>query len=376
MSITMFAPTYDVESCIKEIRECLEKGWTGLGYKTLIFEDEWKKYTGLENAQFLTTGTAALNLAVETMKEFYGWQDGDEIISTPLTFVATNNCILFSKLKPVFADVDDTLCLDPYDVEKKITNKTRAIIFVGLGGNVGHLEAISTICKKNKLKLILDGAHMAGTRWNGKHIGYNADATIFSFHVTKNLSLAEGGMLCFKEKELENITRKKQFNGIDKTHAPKSSEKLNKWEYDVKYLADAYNGNSIIASIGIAQLPHLDIENERRREICKIYDSFFSNCKKIKLVTIPDGCESSRWLYQLIVEDRDELLNYMAKNGVECGIHYPDNTLYWMYADQYGICKNSLYLSNHLISLPLHLKLTNDDVIYIASLIKNFYGDL
>ena len=94
------------------------------------------------------------------------------------------------------------------------------------------------------------------------------------------------------------------------------------------------------------------------------------------MVTIPDGCESSRWLYQLIVEDRDELLNYMAKNGVECGIHYPDNTLYWMYADQYGICKNSLYLSNHLISLPLHLKLTNDDVIYIASLIKNFYGDL
>ncbi len=375
MAIKMFAPIYDVEKCISEIRDCLEKGWTGLGYKTLVFEDEWKKYTGLQNALFLTTGTAALNLAVETMKEFYGWNDGDEIISTPLTFVATNNCILFSKMKPVFADVDGTLCLDPRDVEKKITDKTKAVIFVGLGGNVGHLEEVVDLCKKYNLKLILDAAHMAGTRWRGKHVGYNADATIFSFHVTKNLSLAEGGMLCFKDKALDDITRKKQFNGIDKTHAPMSTEKHNKWEYDVKYLADAYNGNSIIASIGIAQLPLLDKENDRRREICKIYDSYFINCKSIKLVSIPEGCESSRWLYQIIVDDRNGLLEYMSENGVECGIHYPDNTLYWMYADQHGLCKNSLYLSNHLITLPLHLKLSDEDVVFVATMVKSFLGE-
>lgn len=370
----MFSPVYDVEKCLKEIRDCLEKGWTGLGYKTLLFEEEWKKYTGLSNALFLTTGTACLNLAIETIKETYGWKDGDEVISTPLTFVATNNCILFSKLNPVFADVDDTLCLDPYDVERKITDKTRAVIFVGLGGNVGHLEEIVDVCKRHNLKLILDAAHMAGTRFFGKHIGYNADATIFSFHVTKNLSLAEGGMLCFKDKELDDIVRKKQFNGIDKTHAPMSAEKHNKWEYDVKYLADAYNGNSIIASVGLAQLPHLDSDNERRREICKIYDSQFSDCNYIKLVSVPEGCESSRWLYQIIVDDRDGLLKFMSNHDVECGIHYPDNTLYWMYSNQKGLCKNSMYYSDHVITLPLHLKLTNDDALYVASLVKEYLG--
>ena len=191
MKIQMFRPVYDVDECLKNIKDCLEKGWTGKGYKTNEFEESWKKYTGLKNAHFLTTGTAALNLAVETMKETYGWQDGDEIISTPLTFVASNNCILFSRLMPVFADVDDTLCLDPLDVERKITTKTKAVIFVGLGGNSGNFYDIVRICKKHNLKLILDAAHMAGTTVNGIFPGIDADAVIFSFHVTKNLSTAE-----------------------------------------------------------------------------------------------------------------------------------------------------------------------------------------
>ena len=316
MKIPMFRPVYDVDACIENIRDCLEKGWTGRGYKTIEFEDEWKKYTGFNNAHFLTTGTAALNLAVETLKEEYDWQDGDEIISTPLTFVATNNSILYSRLSPVFADVDDSLCLDPKSVEEKITNKTRAIIFVGLGGNIGQYYEIVRICKENNLKLILDAAHMSGTRVNGIIPGREADAVVYSFHVTKNLSTAESGMLCFKEEELDRIVRNKSFNGISK---PNGTPDPRLGGYNVCYLADAYNGNSIMASIALAQLKHLDEENEVRRKIANKYDRAFSNNQNIELINIPSNCESSRWLYQIIVEDtqKDKYLEIHHCDGAE-----------------------------------------------------------
>lgn len=373
MAIRMFAPVYDVESCLEGIRDCLEKGWTGLGYKTIEFEEKWKEYTGLSNAHFLTTATASLNLAVETMKEEYGWNDGDEIISTPLTFVATNNCILFANMKPVFADVDDSLCLCPESVEERITSKTRAVIFVGIGGNTGNYGRIVSLCKKYGLKLILDAAHMAGTRLNGEHVGKEADAVIFSYHVTKNLSLAEGGMLCFKDAALDAVTRKKEFNGIDKSHSPMAGKKNNTWDYDVRYLADATNGNSVIAAIGIAQLPHLDEENAVRRRIAARYDAEFQKYPdRIGLITYPDECQPARWLYQIVVDDRDGLMQYLAEKGIECGVHYPLNTLYWMYADQHGTCEKAAYYSEHLLTLPLHVQLTDEDIGYIVVCITRY----
>lgn len=376
MGIQMFAPVYDVDACLAGIKDCLEKGWTGLGYKTIEFENRWKDYTGLANAHFLTTGTAGLNLALETMKEYYGWADGDEVISTPLTFVATNNAILFAKLRPVFADVDDSLCLAPESVEDRITEKTKAVVFVGLGGNTGSFYDIVDLCKKRNLKLILDAAHMAGTRYRGKHIGKEADAVIFSFHVTKNLSLAEGGMLCFRDRELDAITRKKEFNGIDKSHSVHGEEKINKWDYDVRYLSDATNGNSIIASLGIAQLPHLDAENSIRREIARRYDDCLGDYpEKIKLVEYNPECESARWLYQIIVKDRDGLMKYLMEQDIGCGIHYPVNSLYWMYAEQYGTCPNAEFISEHVLTLPLHIRLSQDDISYICKLIITYLED-
>ena len=367
--IQMFRPVYDVEACISNIRDCLEKGWTGKGYKTIEFEEAWKQYTGLSNAHFLTTGTAALNLAVETLKEEYGWQDGDEIISTPLTFVATNNSILYSRLIPVFTDVDNTLCLDPDSVLQRITEKTRAVIFVGLGGNIGRYYQIVEICKKYGLKLILDAAHMAGTRVNGIMPGQEADAVAFSFHVTKNLSTAESGMLCFQDEKLDQIVRNKSFNGISK---PIGNPDPKLGGYDVRYLADAYNGNSIMASIALAQLPHLDKENEIRRRIAAEYDKAFLHNDKISLVHIPKDCESARWLYQIIVDDRDGLMAYLKSVGIDCGVHYPVNTLYKMYQNQYGNCRKAEWYSTHLISLPLNTVLEDEDISLIIRSVLAF----
>lgn len=136
--IQLFVPTFRTEECLEEIRECLEKGWTGLGFKTIQLEEKWKEYTGLPHAHYLNSATVGLDLAVNVLKEQNGWQDGDEIISTPMTFVSTNHAILYNKMKVVFADVDEYLCLDPKSVEERITAKTKAVMFVGLGGNTGR----------------------------------------------------------------------------------------------------------------------------------------------------------------------------------------------------------------------------------------------
>ena len=200
MAIQLFVPTFRIDECLAEIRECLEKGWSGIGYKTIEFEEKWKEYTGLNNAHFLNSDTAALHLAIKVFKIQNKWNDGDEIISTPITFVSSNHAIMYENLKVVFSDVDEYLCLNPKEVEKKITDKTRAIMFVGLGGNVGRYKEIVNICKKYNLKLILDAAHMAGTRLNGEIVGKEADAVCYSFQAVKNLPTADSGMICFEKK--------------------------------------------------------------------------------------------------------------------------------------------------------------------------------
>lgn len=151
MATQLFVPNFRVEETLAEIRECLEKGWTGLGYKTLEIESKWKEYTGHKYAHFISSNTVGLHLAIEIFKRKNGWADDDEVITTPLTFVSTNHAILYSNMKPVFADVDEYLCLDPEDVLRKITNKTKALIFVGIGGNIGQYEKIRDICKERGL---------------------------------------------------------------------------------------------------------------------------------------------------------------------------------------------------------------------------------
>src|SRR5258708_12402711 len=185
--IQLFVPTFRIDETLEAIRECLEKGWTGLGFKTVEFEKAWKEYTGLPYAHFLNSATSGLHLAVAQLKATYGWQDGDEITTTPMTFVSTNHAILYEDLTPVFADVDQYLGLDPKSVAERITPRTRAVIFVGMGGNPGSYDAIRKLCNEHGLKLILDAAHMSGTRLHGNHIGYDPDVTVFSFQAVKNL---------------------------------------------------------------------------------------------------------------------------------------------------------------------------------------------
>jgi dTDP-4-amino-4,6-dideoxygalactose transaminase len=372
VAINLFAPSFRTEEVLQEIRICLEKGWTGLGFKTDEFELKWREYTGLPFAHFLTSNTVGLHLALHILKKREGWKDGDEVITTPITFVSTNHAILYEDLKPVFADVDDYLCIDPQSIASRLTSRTRAVMFVGMGGNAGQLKAVADYCRKNKLKLILDAAHMAGTKLDGQHVGSQADVTIFSYQAVKNLPTADAGMICFKSAEEDLNAREMSWLGINKTTFQRFQVKNNsyRWKYDVPEVGFKYHGNSIQAAIAIVQLKYLEADNMRRREICDLYDDLLKDIPQVRRVTIAPGCLSSRHLYQVLVPCRERILEKFYENEIFPGVHYRDNLEYPMYSYAKGTCPNASLKSEELLSLPLHLRLSNGDCQKVADVLK------
>lgn len=372
MAIQLFKAKYEVEECLAQIRECLEAGWTGLGFKTLEFENAWKEYTGLPFAHYLNSSTIGLYMAVDILKEYYGWNDGDEIITTPITFVSSNHAILKSHMKAVFADIDDTMCLTPESVKEHITEKTRAVMYVGLGGNMGHYYEIVKICEENNLKLILDAAHMAGTRYNGEIPGHEAEVVVYSFQAVKNLPTADSGMICFRNGELDEVVRKKSWLGISKdTYARTQNMGNYKWRYDVEYVGDKGHGNSVMAAIGLVQLKYLDRDNAYRRQLAQWYRAGLEDCgDQVKMVRIEKGCESACHLFQICVEKRDELMVALNRAGIAPGVHYMSNTNYKMYQYAEGTCAYADYVSEHTVSLPMNMYITYDDVQKICGVIK------
>lgn len=372
MGIQVLKPKFHVEECLDAVRECLEKGWTGMGFKTAEFEEEWKKYTGHKYAYYLNSNTVGLHLAVKILKMQGNWEDGDEIISTPITFVSTNHAVLYENMRVTFADVDEYLCLDPEDVERKITDKTRAVIYVGYGGRVGQLEKMIELCRKHGLKLILDAAHMSGTRINGVFPGTleGVDVAVYSYQAVKNLATGDSGMICWSEEEGDKLSRQLAWLGINKDTYARSNKGTYTWKYDVDYIGYKYNGNAIMAAIGLVQLKYLDEENARRRDIVKMYTEGLQSNPKIKIVPANYEEECSYHLFELVVPDREKLLNHLAEHEIYGGVHYRDNTEYSMYLYANGTCPKAHEVSQKLITLPLHMWLTDEDVQKIIDVVN------
>jgi dTDP-4-amino-4,6-dideoxygalactose transaminase len=370
-NIQLFNPKFRNDEIISNINECLNIGWTGLGYKTIEFENEWKKYTNLPNAHFLNSNTSGLHLALKILKDVNKWGNNDEIITTPLTFVSTNHAIQYVNMKPVFADVDEYLCLDPNSVIEKITKKTKALIYVGIGGNSGKYNEIVKICNDNNIKLILDAAHMSGTfiKYNDgsiKHSGHDADVSIFSFQSVKNLPTADSGMICFKNYDYDSLSRKLSWLGIDKDTYQRTNDKGSyKWEYDLIDVGFKYHGNSIMASMGLVGLKYLEDDNNVRRTICSKYENAFTE-KKIKFIEIEKSCiKPSRHLFQIVVNNRNKFMESLNSKGIYPGVHYRNNLNYKMYKNHFESCPFAQYISEKIISLPLHLNLSDEDVAYV-----------
>lgn len=367
MAIQLFVPNFRVDECLAEIRECLEKGWTGLGFKTVAFEEAWKSYTQLPHAHFLNSNTVGLHLALEIFKRESAWDEHSEVITTPLTFVSSNHAILYAGLKPVFADVDASLCLDPDSIRARITPHTRAVVFVGMGGNTGRYPEVVALCREHGLRLILDAAHMAGTRLHGQHVGHDADVTVFSFQAVKNLPTADSGMICFREAAHDERVRKLTWLGINKdTYARTAAQGAYKWMYEVEELGYKYHGNSIMAGIGLVQLRYLDQDNAYRRQLASWYRQALGDHAHIGLIPISEGCESSSHLFQIRVKNRDALMMALNEHQIYPGVHYRDNTEYSLYRQGQGSCPQANRASQEIISLPMHLGVTHQDVQEIA----------
>jgi dTDP-4-amino-4,6-dideoxygalactose transaminase len=383
MAINVLKPKYHTEEILEEIKKCLDSGWTGMGNRTEEFERAWVHYTGLNNAHFINSATSGLHLAVAVFKNHYGWEDGDEVITTPLTFISTNHAILYERLTPVFCDVDDQLCLDPTKLEDLITPKTKAVMFVGVGGNVGQYSKVVELCTKHNLKLILDASHMAGTKarrgYDGvayvdAQVGWDADAVVFSFQAVKNLPTADSGMICFKESVHDKLARQLSWLGIDKDTFSRTTNKGSyKWDYDVPNVGFKYNGNSIMAAIAIGQLQYLDQDNAYRNELASLYLKELEGLEKIQIVKHNSTCNSARHLFQILVPEREPLLQYFYDNDIYPGVHYKNNKQYPMYENAKGDVPRAEDYSNRLVSLPLHLSLTTDDVLTVVNLLKAYY---
>lgn len=372
-SINLFIPTYHDAEILELIAECLSIGWTGAGFKTLEFEQAWKDYTGLPHAHFLNSATAGLELTLTLLKKQQGWHERTEVITTPITFISTNHAILKAGLTPVFADVDASLCLDPIAVERRITNKTKAVLFVGLGGNVGQLDTITRLCREYDLQLILDAAHMAGTRVNGQHVGHEAAVTVFSYHAVKNLPTADSGMICFADPSLDAEARKWAWLGIDKDTFKRTQKGgAYAWDYEVESVGMKAHGNSIMACMALVGLRYLDQDNARRRQIATLYDTHLPDSVSPVRHCYPH--ESSRHLYQVLVEDRPAFIQGLQDRGIYPGVHYRDNSSYRMYPHQNGL-DYARYASDHVVSLPLHLRLTDDDVYRVCEAIMEVTGE-
>ncbi|WP_035266566.1 DegT/DnrJ/EryC1/StrS aminotransferase family protein [Ahrensia sp. 13_GOM-1096m] len=371
-NIQVLKPKFEIEETLNEIRQCLEIGWTGAGFKTVEMEEAWKKYTDLPHAHFVASATAALHIAVAILKLRHNWKDGDEIVSTGMTFISTNHAIAAENMKPIFADIDSYGCMDPESLESKIGPKTRAVIFVGLGGNTGQLEKIVEICNRHNVKLILDAAHMAGTTLNGECPAKLVDITCYSFQAVKNLPTGDAGMICCMDAELDAMARKFAWLGISQdTYSRTGAKGDYKWMYDIEYLGYKYNGNAIMAAIGLVALRHLDEQNAYRRQISAWYRELLGGHEGIELIEMAPNCQASQHLCQILVQDRDKMMQDLYAEGIFPGVHYRDNTQYKMYSYGQGTVPKTAYFSNHILSLPLHLHLEKADIKRITRAVIN-----
>ena len=331
------------------------------------FEQELANYVGAKYAVAFSNGTAALHGACFAA----GIGEGDEVITTSLTFAASSNCILYQGGLPVFADIDErTLNIDPKEIEKKITLRTKAIIPVHFTGNPAPLDEIYTIANKNDLIVIEDAAHALGATYKQKKIGSDSDMTMFSFHPVKHITSGEGGIITTNDKEYYEKLIQFRSHGI--TRDPdKMVENHGPWYYEMQFLGYNYRMTDIQAALGSSQLKKVDKFLQRRKKYASMYND---ELKKIKAITIPDQNKesSSSWhLYVIrlhldqLTGNRKEIYNALHEENIGVNVHYIPVYLLPYYQDlgyKQGLCPHAEKLYEEIITLPLFPAMTEKDV--------------
>ena len=358
--IPVFRPYMDDEE-VEAVARVLKSGWIGLGPRTKEFEEQFTQFIGTEYAIGLNSGTAALHLAVIAT----GIKSG-EIITTPVTFVSTAHVILYANCTPVFADVqEDTLNIDPRDIERKITPKTRAIIPVHYGGHPCDMDEISELAAKHGLYVIEDAAHACGAEYKGKKAGNLGHYGCFSFHAVKNLATGDGGMITTNDKEsYENLT-KLRWVGINYNTFQRSTKGYS-WHYEVESLGFKDHMNDIIAAIGLVQLKKLSRTNARRREIAARYNEAFKDVDWIETPVEKPYVKSSFHNYVIKVDKkyRNDLIAFLSEKEISASVHYMPLYLHPLYRKM-GVTSNCPVADEvwqRIITLPLYPGMTEADI--------------
>jgi dTDP-4-amino-4,6-dideoxygalactose transaminase len=361
---------------VSEVADTLRSNWITTGPKTKRFEGEFAAWRGAPGALALSSCTAALHTALATLKI----GPGDEVITTPITFVASVNVIEHVGARPVLADVEhDTLNIDPDEVEAKITPRTKAIIPVHFAGHPVDLERLRALASAHEIVLVEDAAHAAAARYRGQPIGACDNPVAFSFYATKNLTTAEGGMLTGDPTFLARA-RELSLHGMSRD-AWKRYEKGGSWYYEVLQPGFKYNMTDIQAAIGLCQLRKLEQHQQRRREVVALYTEAFADEEGLELPAERPDVEHGWHLYVLRLRPevmrigRDQFIEELTCRNIGTSVHFIPIHLHPYYRDKYSYAPGCFPIAytdyRRMLSLPLDARLSDQDVFDVVDAVRD-----
>ncbi len=363
---------------ISEVVDTLKSGWIAKGPRTNEFEKQFAEYLGAKHAIGMNSCTAALHVALLAK----GIGPGDEVITTPMTFASTANTIIHTGATPVFADIDyRTTCIDPDEIEKKLTPKTKAIVPVHYSGQVCDLDRIYQIADKHGLFVSEDAAHALWSRYKGRLIGSQLPGTAsYSFYATKNLATGDGGMLVTDDDEIDRKARIFAGQGMSK-NAWNRYAKGGTWKYDICEPGYKYNMFDIQAALGLKQLARLEEMQTARLKIAAKYQEEFGKIDAVEVPFVPEY-ETHCWhLYvlrirpELLTIDRDQFIVELNERNVGTSVHFIPVTYMSAFTSRYGYKQGDFpNAENHferLISLPLYPTLTDEQAQYVIDAVKD-----
>ncbi|MCR8744769.1 UDP-4-amino-4,6-dideoxy-N-acetyl-beta-L-altrosamine transaminase [Romboutsia lituseburensis] len=368
------------EDDMKEVIKVLKSDYLTTGPKVCEFEEKISEYVNSKYAVAFSSGTAALHAACYAA----GIKEGDEVITSPITFAASANCILYCNAIPVFADINsETYNIDPEDIEKKITCNTKAIIPVDFTGQSVELDAIKEIARKNKLIVIEDAAHAIGTKYKGKCIGSISDMTVFSFHPVKTITTGEGGMVTTNNEEFYKKLILFRTHGITKDKDLLISKEEGPWYYEQIDLGYNYRITDIQCGLGISQLNKVNEFIKKRKEIVKIYNEELLKIDGIIIQKEEKFSDTSRHLYIIKLElekfkvGRKEIFEALLAENIGVNVHYLPVYLHPYYKNlgyNKGLCPRAEDLYKAIITLPLHINMTKEDVKDVIRALNKVLG--
>ena len=369
------------EEEIAEVVETLRSGWLTTGPRAARFERQFRDYTGAPHAIAVNSATAGLHLALTGL----GIGPGDEVITTPMTFCATVHAILHVGATPVLADIAPDGNIDPEDIRRRITGRTRAIIPVHVAGLPCDMASIWSIASERGIHVIEDAAHAAGAFYRDRPIGAapardggSSDAVVFSFYATKNLTTGEGGMIVTHLRPLADAIRMLALHGVSHQAWDRYTDRGD-WRYDVLAHGFKYNLSDIQAAIGIHQLEKLNGFIERRTRYAAIYHDAFAGMEELELPPDNPRCRHAWHLYilrlnlQRLKIERAEFIRELRQRGVGASVHFIPIPLLRYFSRlplaQYP-CTRALELYPRIVSLPLYPAMTEEQVHYVAKSVQ------